>query len=1261
MFAQAAWHVDGPDGDEVARTHPCEATAADIEKATDVERVLFHYIRIAAAEIHKVEAEGRELSQHRRAAMRWVDHLEGIVARGEHPVLKKDWLQDDRKTALKIMRKYEGTNDPDMAMAQTVGENLPAVIQNDGNIFEFMVADGALDRMVEFGIGQTTTNVWVSSMVKQVANRFPQMNIIEIGAGTGGTTKGIVAALDKAFASYTFTDISSGFFPAAQQTFSHYEDRMEYKTLDIVATPASQGFKTGHYDMVVAAAVLHATPDLRETLVNARSLLKPGGWLCLMEIVDHTAIRYGAYYFGVSGWWVGADTGRPWSPCITIPEWDVLLRETGFAGVGASVPIKNGLVTPGTCFMAQAVDDDFRLLRQPLQVASPNKLEKLEGRTLVMLNSAGHNAARLADPVQKLMMSRYDEILRFDSLEQLLDADLPSGCTTLGLGDLDEPLFKTLSSSRWEGFKKITACSSTVLWVTTGASSGVEPYSAMILGCFRSIQYEHSQCQFQVLDVSLPDASAAPGLVDCVSEALLRLELLARWKTEAADGKSSSDKAAGGVLKGMLWTVEPQLAWDGHHTKVLRVKPHEGMNDRYNSSHRRILKATEPEFEPTSKDESQPRPVVLNMDWEQPGPGWKVSLDRSPRYAQPLGEDLDLPVLEADASVLPAIGVTIGGIRHRLFLVLGECHASQQRYLFFSTKQASSYSGVKSSHAIPVSPETTNSVLYLSYAVAHLLCEQLASMCLDQAPPGLTLVIHEPDPVIAAVFLRRLRRQGSDVRVVYTTCNPAHGAKRNWVLLHPHSPKRLLRARLPRRGPVTFVDMSAKDDAKLLAARIESVLPPSSIRFGANDLLSQEPSAGLPSPKSKIDDGTDDDLKKLLLDADKFAMALLNDITEGTPLPVSSIAEVSAEPERFTSIPNLRAISWKDACSAPVEVQPAEKRRDIFRDDVTYWLVGLAGDMGRSLCDWMTELGARHVVVSSRNPSLPPEWLEEHRSEGHHIYTVRCDVTSMEDVLRAKAEIEGLPGCPPIRGVANGAMVLRDRPMMDTSFDTLQQILRPKVEGTVNLDRAFYDADLDFFVVLSSIVADIGNFGQMGYSTANCFQKALVQQRRARGVAGSSVDIGSVVGVGYVTRETTTGELSKHTADHLRKKAYFKVISEVDLRHMFAEAVLSSRPSSRRSCEIITGLQPVTTQQSLGAMTLWARNPIFAHWIWDTSSSSSSGGQGGDDGARKDVKKMLAEAESKEEVLAVVLGTLFTSCLLAFFFFFIMAFLKHLC
>lgn len=100
----------------------------------------------------------------------------------------------------------------------------------------------------------------------------PGLRILEIGAGTGGFTSTVLPTLNKPgfgcmFSTYTYTDISSGFFKGAKQRFQDYPD-LEFAKLDISQDPSTQGFQQHSYDLVIAANVSliilsHTSPRLR--------------------------------------------------------------------------------------------------------------------------------------------------------------------------------------------------------------------------------------------------------------------------------------------------------------------------------------------------------------------------------------------------------------------------------------------------------------------------------------------------------------------------------------------------------------------------------------------------------------------------------------------------------------------------------------------------------------------------------------------------------------------------------------------------------------------------------------------------------------------------------------------------------------------------------------------------------------------------------------------------------------------------------------
>ncbi|RIK32672.1 MAG: short-chain dehydrogenase [Anaerolineae bacterium] len=156
-----------------------------------------------------------------------------------------------------------------------------------------------------------------------------RIRILELGAGTGGTTSYILKELPAERTRYVFTDISPLFTNQAQQKFSEY-GFIEYQTLDISRDPLSQGFDPHSFDLVIAANVLHATPDLMQTLENIKILLAPQGELILYEAAGKQ--RFSDLTVGMTeGWWAFTDKAlRPSYALLAQDQWCKLLAESGF-------------------------------------------------------------------------------------------------------------------------------------------------------------------------------------------------------------------------------------------------------------------------------------------------------------------------------------------------------------------------------------------------------------------------------------------------------------------------------------------------------------------------------------------------------------------------------------------------------------------------------------------------------------------------------------------------------------------------------------------------------------------------------------------------------------------------------------------------------------------------------------------------------------------------------------------------------------------
>jgi hypothetical protein len=233
--------------------------------------------------------------------------------------------------------------------------------------------------------------------------------------------------------------------------------------------------------------------------------------------------------------------------------------------------------------------------------------------------------------------------------------------------------------------------------------------------------------------------------------------------------------------------------------------------------------------------------------------------------------------------------------------------------------------------------------------------------------------------------------------------------------------------------------------------------------------------------------------------------------------------------------------------------------------------------------------------------------VDRHRERGVSVVHVKCDLTSFESSQRAYDEITG--AMPPIGGVANGAMILRDSTIVQLPFDDLNLALSSKVKSTVNLDRLFSTPSktLDWFICFSSIVATIGNLGQGAYAAGNFFMKTLVRRRRRQGMCGCTIDISRVLGLGFIERESQ-GRLTHAHQTRLKEQSGTLAIGETDLHQLFAEAIISGRSDSGLEPDIITGLAPVRVETAPDAF--WLPNPRFGLIIREREGAGANAAGG---------------------------------------------------
>ena len=409
----------------------------------------------------------------------WMGEIEQKSIQGSHPVLtnSKHFLPiDKQERRTLITEKFEVVSriapaDSFTTAMKLIWENVEAI---------YTGRDTALNILTQ---GDLLTKIYNensfdhSKFTQLLSHTNPTLRILEVGAGTGGTTQTFLEDLidklaeDKPrYSLYTFTDISDGFFAQAKDRFS-YAPNMQYQKLDISKNPLEQDFESGTYDLILAANVVHATPVLGKSLNNLRMLLKEKGLLVLTELITVTSAWN--YVFGtLPGWWLGAADGRPNEPFVKIHRWDRELRASGLSGAetvvhDAEEPFQYcaGIVTRAT-----SASNPSETCREVYVLCADAK-ESLVGGLTDALTQAGHSPS----------------ILR-------LGKKLPSqDCDIVAILDPIKPFLENIAECTFSAFQFTLRQLKTqkMLWLTWPVQvSCQDPRAAQSLGLIRAIRAE---------------------------------------------------------------------------------------------------------------------------------------------------------------------------------------------------------------------------------------------------------------------------------------------------------------------------------------------------------------------------------------------------------------------------------------------------------------------------------------------------------------------------------------------------------------------------------------------------------------------------------------------------------------------------------------------------------------------------------------------------------------------------------------------------
>jgi hybrid polyketide synthase/nonribosomal peptide synthetase ACE1 len=1114
-------------------------------------------------------------------------------------------------------------------MIRAVGEGLLATLsgQSEGNILATMMNDNLLNEYYSSSVGMGTYLDDMGCLVGQLSHRFPRMNILEVGAGIGAATAAVLRHVGDAFASYTYTDISATFFQKAREKFARLaggdgedESRMAFRVLDIEQPAAAQGFASGSFDVVVASLVLHATRSIDKTLAEVRRLLRPGGYLVMLEVTSNDALRPGLLFGGLPGWWLGREDkleDRRLSPCLSTRAWDKALRRTGFGGVDMAVPHSDRFALPLSVLVAQAVDERVRLLRDPFHVKELGNAEQ-KNQTMPTywgdLTIVGRHG-QVSEQLHGHLAGHYRHVRLVDTLDDLATEriELPFAGTVVSLVDCEPSPSDKFTAAALGALQKLFQQSRIILWVSSGARCE-NPHNNIFSGLQRSVVLEMSHVCAQMLDFEPSTAVDAQE----VAKRLLHLELGCLWRDR-------------NELPDMLWHIEPEIFVErtqGRRTSaamVPRVRPSVERNLRFNST-RRLLTQTAARGD-----------AILAVRKRGSGPYyvWEQGMQPAGEHPDSGGSGLTGVGGEVQLthSLLKAVCIT----NHcTAFVSLGEKTRSGERVIVLSSLLDSRV------HAPPgwilAAHQDADQAIT---AMVSLYMQLLARSILANAKPGKSLIVLNPDRTLGEALARLAADRGVSLFLLTTTTAYHSQSRMNthatlpWVPVHPRATQRFVRGLVPPNASA-FVDLSGQPGD--ISMVVQSCLPASCPRLNRCSFVSDDATLDPTTSSTLVIREVSDILQSVWLGIlAEHGKAPANMMRSMLQVDLQDIISTTTTPSTHRW-DEQALLSWNNTRETlQIPIQPASARVR-FSPDRTYWLVGLTGGLGLSLCQWMAERGARHIALSSRNPKIEPAWLDAMASRyGCRVQVFANDVTDSKAVHDLVHGVMA-PSMPPLAGVVQGAMELCDAVFPDLDIDRLRRVLAPKVDGSANLDAVFgannnnnIVPSLDFFVCLSSLAYVVGNRGQSAYTAANAFMTALMARRRKQGLAGSVVHVGGILGEGYLARQLT---LEKQA---LLRRAGFAFMSEQAFHELFAEGVLSSHANATGGFEIAAGIQVEGDNSEAN----FAHNPIFQHLLARKTSAmvvNATGGGVRGNSSRVGVKAQLHEAVSEEEVLTIIRG-----------------------
>jgi acyl transferase domain-containing protein/NADPH:quinone reductase-like Zn-dependent oxidoreductase/SAM-dependent methyltransferase len=1000
-----------------------------------------------------------------------------------------DSLRDD------LLRQYPEST-VQISLVAACGEHLSGVLRGSVDPLQLLFPDGSVSNLEELyghSVFARVYNRLAGEAIAAACAGLPKgqrVRVLEVGAGTGGTTRYALPRLQQPGVEYTFSDVGNLFVHKARESFKQYPNA-RFELLDIGEDPLSQGFAPHQYDIVLASNVLHATEDLRRTVGYMKDLLAPEGLLLFVEGTGPA--RWVDLTFGLTeGWWKFADEDlRTTHPLLSDGRWISVLHELGFSEA-ATFPDAAGGEGDGWQIIGAA--------RSPA-MGMEAMAKTVEGRRdpWVIIGDQGGFADQLRDQFalhgEAAILIRNVELTSGRPVRGVIH--LASLDAVAGLGSIENS-----ASVAAEGLLSLVQRMMSVypsdpprLWIATrgvhevaGRIDVSSVPQSLVWGLGRTLSLEHPELRSVRVDLDPRDSNAASAL--CV---------------EILNADEEDQVVIRGADRYVARLVRKNIPFDAEPSKQARE----------------LCIAKRGVFESLTfrrADRRPPGPSEVEIQVRATGLNFRDVLNALGMYpgaAPPFGGEC--------AGTVERVGAGVRSVQAGDEVVALAYHSFAT---FVTTRE----------EFVALKPATLSFEEAATLPVAFLTADH-ALNAKAKLKEGERVLIHAAAGGIGCAAVQLAQRAGAEI---FATAGSKE--KRAWLrsLGVPH----VFDSRTDSFAAAILELTDGAGVDVVLNSLSGDIIPASFSAISRCGRFIEIGKAGIwdparvgarhPGVEYHVIDFAADSEKCTALVADRLSR-IVADVATGLlrPLPVTRFP-LDRVVDAFRFMAQAKHTGKIVLTQTPI-------LEDGFRPDASYLITGGCGALGLAVTRWMTERGARHFVLMGRSGASVDALVRIREIEqlGASIEVVKGDVSQQAQVQALVDRI--CKGPAPLRGVIHAAGSLDDGVLLQQSWERFERVLAAKMSGAWNLHTSTASLPLDFFVLFSSVASLLGSAGQSNHAAANAFMDALAYSRRQEGLPGLSINWGPWSEIGAAATE-------RAILDRVRLQGMAGIPSEAGLR-----------------------------------------------------------------------------------------------------------------